>query len=327
MTIKDIAKEAGVSAAAVSRYFNGGSLGKEKQNKIREIVGKYNYVPNQTAQSMRTGKSGQIGVIVPKIHSDSLSQIMHGIADELEKMDYTMILGCAEGKTEREVNYIETMQKNRMEGIILMGTVMTPYLKDAIDHCKIPLVVTGQSFDGVPCVYYDDFNAMKDIAALVFKKRKKVAYIGVMDEDVAVGKNRRLGVLKAAEEAGLNPDDIITVESGFNMEESLVVSRELVSSHPEIDGVICATDSIAHGAMLAVKESGKRVPEDVSITGVGNTLADIVSEPQLSTVQLYFEQCGRTAVGLIEDMISGNKKTSVISTIMLGYDIIERGSV
>ena len=152
MTIKDIAKEAGVSSAAVSRYFNGGSLGKDKQEIIRKVVEKYGYTPNQTAHSMRTGKSGQIGVIVPKIHSDSLSQVMHGIAGELQVNDYTLILGITESDPEREVNYIKTMQLNRMEGIILMGTCMTPHLKNTIAQCDIPIVVMRQAFKGVSCI-------------------------------------------------------------------------------------------------------------------------------------------------------------------------------
>ena len=122
MTIKDIAKEAGVSTAAVSRYFNGGSLGEEKRECIRKVVQKHGFSPNQAASSMRTGKSNEIGVIVLKIHSDSLSQLIHGIATGLAEKDYTMIVGCAEGDTDREVHYIKTMENNGMDGIILMGT-------------------------------------------------------------------------------------------------------------------------------------------------------------------------------------------------------------
>ena len=108
---------------------------------------------------MRTGRSGQIGVIVPYIHSYSMSKIMSGVAESLKENNYSFILGCTDGQKEREAQYIETMQKNGMDGIILMGTAMTPYLRDAIDNSVIPVVVTGQSFSGISSVYHDDVHS------------------------------------------------------------------------------------------------------------------------------------------------------------------------
>ncbi len=327
MTIKDIAKEAGVSTAAVSRYFNGGSLGEEKREIIRRIVEKHDFSPNQAASSMRTGKSNQIGVIVPKIHSDSLSQLMHGIATGLSEKDYTMIVGCAEGSTEREIHYIKTMENSGMQGIILMGTVMRPYLMDTIKHCSIPVVITGQSFTGVPCVYYDDKNAMRELTAMMLKKRKHLAYIGAIEEDLAVGKARRLGALKAFEEAGRDPKELVCVTSGFDIDDGYEAMKKILAKHKKIDGVLCATDSMALGAMLAIRDARKRIPEDVSVAGIGNSRAGKVTTPQLTTVRLFFEQCGETAVRLILERIASEGKSVPISQIRLGYEIIERGSI
>ena len=326
MTIKDIAKEAGVSSAAVSRYFNGGSLGKDKQEVIRKVVEKYGYTPNQTAHSMRTGKSGQIGVIVPKIHSDSLSQVMHGIADELHANDYTLILGITEGDPEREVNYIKTMQVNRMEGIILMGTSMTPHLKNTIDHCDIPIVVTGQAFKGVSSIYYDDFNAMKDLATLMLKKRKKLAYIGATESDPAVGIERKKGVLKAIANDGGIPDDLsYVISEGFEISDGYNAMNKLLKSRKKIDGVLCATDTMAIGAMQAMKEKGIKLPDDISIAAIGNSLAGKVVTPELTTVRLYFEECGKTAVQLLTSMI--RSEDYPVSQTKMGYEIIERRSI
>ena len=327
MTIKEIAEEAGVSSAAVSRYFNGGSLGKEKQERIREVVERNHYVPNVTAQMMRTGRSGQIGVIVPQLYSDSLSKVMMGIADTIDENDYTLILGCTQGKNEREAQYIETMQNNKMEGIILMGTIMTPYLRNAIDACRIPIVVTGQCFDKVPSVYYDDRNAMRELAAYMLTKKKHIAYIGVTEEDIAVGKSRRQGVDKAMEEAGRSPEELPIVLSDFSIEGGYQAMKKLAEIDHEIDGVLCATDSIAHGAMCALREMGKRIPDDVAVGGIGNNKSDILSTPQLTTVQLFFEECGQTAVSLLKGMIQSGRKEQAISHIMLGYTLIKRDSI
>ena len=328
MTIKDIAKEAGVSSAAVSRFFNGGSLGEEKQQRIREVVEKYHYVPNQTAQTMRTGRSGHIGVIVPKIHSDSLSQIMHGIADGLSENDYNMILGVTEGKVEKEVQYINMMTLSHLEGIILMGTTMTPYLKSAIEKCPIPLVITGQSFEGFPCVYYDDLNAMRELAHLMLDKRKNIAYIAAPETDPAVGLKRKEGVIKAFKEKDMDPSKLVSVVTqGFDMKNGYEAMKELFAMRKKIDGVICATDSFALGAMKAIREKKLSIPGDISIAGIGNNLAGQFTTPELTTVRLYFEQCGQTAAKMLGEMIEIGREGYPISQIKLGYEVIKRGSI
>ena len=101
----------------------------------------------------------------------------------------------------------------------------------------------------------------------------------------------------------------------------------LIKDYPDLDGIICATDRIAHGAILALRESGKKVPKDVSVSGVGNSWADIVSQPQLTTVKLYFEDCGRVAVRILMEAIKSGEKDFPVQNVKLGYQIVERGSI
>ncbi|MBE5959516.1 MAG: LacI family transcriptional regulator [Lachnospiraceae bacterium] len=327
MTIKDIAEMAGVSVAAVSRYFNGGSLSEGKKRIIQKVVEENNYVPNAMAQTMRTGKSGNIGVIVPRVNSESFAQIMAGIASEVEENNYSVILAVSENKQEKEVFYIEQMEKSKMDGIILMGTVMTPYLKAAIEKCKIPVVVTGQDFEGIPSVFYDDKGAMCDITKLVLKKKKKLAYIGGPENDIAVGKMRKAGVEKAMEEAGIDKKTLKAVESDFTLQGGYEAMKSILKMKGKVDGVICATDRMAHGAMKAIREAGKKIPEDIAVVGVGDSWADVISSPQLTTVHLYYDKCGHAAVMLLLAMIEHENNNRYISRVMLDYSIIERGSV
>ena len=120
MTIKEVAQLAGVSSAAVSRYINGGSLSDQKREKIRKAIELTGYRPNLMARSMRTGRGGQVGVIVPKIHSDSVSAVMAGISNTLAEAGYMTLLGNAELSDEKEIRYLELMQNNQVAGIILM---------------------------------------------------------------------------------------------------------------------------------------------------------------------------------------------------------------
>lgn len=143
MTIKEVARLAGVSPAAVSRYMNGGSISVEKSEKIKAVIEQTGYRPNPSAQVMRTGRGGQIGIIVPKVYSDSVSQILDGVSARLGEKNYMVILGTTGGDRDKEIRYIESMQNSQVAGIILMGTVMTPRLRDAIAGSEKPVVVTG----------------------------------------------------------------------------------------------------------------------------------------------------------------------------------------
>ena len=328
MTIKEVAGLAGVSSAAVSRYFNGGSLSEEKKERIRKVVEETEYVPNLAAHVMRTGRSGLIGVVVPHIHSDSLSQMMSGIVKTAGNEGYTCILGYSGGSIDREIRIIEGMEKNQMEGIILMGTGTNKKLRHTIEKCEVPLVVTGQSYPNIPSVFHDDENAMRDLAGRMLKKRKHIAFIGVSEEDPAAGKARRIGVEKAFKDAGRDKEELIHVTADFSVDNGYEVTIKLLREHPEVDGILAASDLIAHGALRALKESGRKVPKDCGIAGVGNFWADETSDPPITSIKLYFYECGEAAVKLLLDMLRAEKgETGPVPQIKYGYAITERGSI
>ena len=204
MTISDIAKMAGVSSAAVSRYLNGGPLSEQKREAIREVVEKTGYRPDAAAQTLRTGRVNQIGVIAPSISSQSVGQITAGIASELDQQNYLILLGNTELDEQRELGYLTAMQRNHVAGIILLGCYYSPQLARAFKACRVPLVVTGQRFPEVPCVYNDDRSAARELAQRMLAcGHRRLAYIGGTEKDQAVGLARRQGVQDALNAAGL----------------------------------------------------------------------------------------------------------------------------
>ena len=192
MTIKEVARLAGVSPAAVSRYLNGGPLSKEKRDRVAQAIEETGYRPNLMAKTMRTGKMRQVGIIVPRISSESVNQMMDGIAEELLEKDYLTLLGYSDTSRDRELQYLDTMQSNRVAGIILMATTLSDIKRTSLENCNVPLVITGQNFDGMPCVYHDDFNGVRELTSLMIQKgAKNIVYIGVYENDKAAGLARR----------------------------------------------------------------------------------------------------------------------------------------
>ena len=334
MTIKEVARLAGVSPAAVSRYLNGGPLSKDKKERVAKAIEESGYRPDLMAKTMRTGKLRQVGIIVPRIMSESVHRMMDGIAEELLEKGYLTVLGYSDRSRDRELQYLDIMQSSRVAGIILMATTLTDIKKSSLESCSVPLVITGQNFGGLPCVFHDDFNAVRELTALMIRQgAKRIVYIGVLEEDKAAGLARREGCQEALRSAGFDADNMPRRIADFEAQSGYSAMLELLGENPDLDGVICATDIVAHGAMKALKEKGRRIPEDVMIAGVGDNWADLISTPTLTTVMLHQKRCGLEAAKLLlrlieeEDSESGSKEDALHKSIRLGYRIIERDSL
>lgn len=328
MTISDIAKLAGVSSAAVSRYLNGGPLSEQKRAAIHAVVEQTGYRPDTAAQTLRTGKMNQVGVIVPSISSQSVGQITAGIASELDTKGYMLLLGNTDQDDQRELGYLATMQRNHVAGIILMGSVYTPQMASALKSCRVPVVVTGQHFPEVSCVYNNDRGATQELAQRMLERgRKKLVYIGSGEKDVAVGLDRRLGVQDALRAAGCNEELPRVCCNKLTFEEGKRCMAELLHCCPNLDGVVCATDTLALGAMRVLKDTGRQVGQDVSLAGVGDNWTGSVTEPGLTTVHFYQKQVGIEAARMLLQMLDRSDEPEPVRQINLGYQVIERGSI
>lgn len=329
MTISDIAKMAGVSSAAVSRYLNGGPLSEQKRAIIREVVEKTGYRPDTTAQTLRTGKVNQIGVIAPSIGSQSVGQITAGIASELDARNYLLLLGNTELDAQRELGYLTAMQRNHVAGIILLGSYYTPQLAQALKNCRVPVVVTGQRFPEVACVYNDDHTAARELTQRMLEHgRRRIVYIGGSERDDATGIQRREGVQDALRDAGLDGDQLPRICcNAFTVEEGQRCMQELLTCCPFLDGVVCVTDTVAFGAMHALKQAGRQIGRDVGLAGIGDSWAGSVTDPGLATVRFYQKQVGQEAARILLQMLEEKEHGGPVRQVTLGYQVVERGSL
>ena len=332
MKISEIARMAGVSSAAVSRYINGGSISEEKKQKIKKVIEETGYVPNQTARALRQQRTDSIGIIVPKVNSDSVSNLIEGISAVLNKAGYMAIFGNAENDEKRELDYIRLMQETQLSGILLMGTVLTPKHIGIFRETKMPIVVCGQNHPSVTCVYHDDKGAAKTITRYMIQKgRRKLAYIGVVERDISVGLYRREGVEEGMREENLDPDTLLRSQVFFTADDGYQGMCSILDEGHFPDGVICATDTLAVGAMKALKERGYAIPRDISVAGIGGSVAGEIITPALTTVKLFHRECGERGAQLLLSVIEQHRehpdeKLPVTHT-MFGYSLIERESV
>ena len=323
---------AGVSSAAVSRYINGGSISEEKKQRIKKVIEETGYVPNPTARSLRQQRSDGIGVIVPKFNSDSVSNLIEGVSTVLSKSGYLAVFGNAENDEKRELEYMHLMQETRFAGILLMGTVFTPKHIAFFRESRLPIVVCGQNNPNVTCVYHDDKGAAKEITRYMIQKgRRRIAYIGAVERDISVGVNRREGVEEAMREAQLDPEALVRTQVFFAADDGYKGMNEILDGGYMPDGVICATDTLAVGAIKALRERGYKVPDDIGVAGIGGGFAGTIITPALTTVKLFHRECGERGAKLLLTLIEQQREKPdeklPITQTMFGYSLIERESV
>lgn len=327
MNMKELAKLAGVSPAAVSRYLNGGPLSEEKRRIIRSVIEKTGYQPDAAAQTLRTRSTDIVGLIVPKLDSESVSRLAEGASEVLAEAGYTCQLGVTLNEPEKELSILHLCQNRSVAGVILMGTVLSPALEAFFRTAAMPVVVAGQKFRGVPCVYHDDHGAAMELTRLVLARgRRQLTYISANEQDTAAGLARLQGVRDGLREAGLDPDLPVEISS-FAIEGGFAAMERLLARVPDLNAVLCATDRMAFGAMQALRRAGKRLPEDVSVTGIGDSWAGEHIVPHLTTAHFYYKTCGETAARLLVEQINGAESAVPVRQTMLSYTIMRRDSV
>ncbi len=323
MNINEIAKLAEVSRATVSRYLNDGYVSEEKRERIQKVIEQTGYKPSAQAQMLRTKKTKQVGVIIPKINSESISRMVAGISTVLKEAGFWLLLANTENREKEELEYLKLFAENQVDGIILIGTIITPAHKRALRALQVPVVVLGQRLEGYSCVYQDDYHAAAEAAKLLIEGSRKIGCIGVTEKDKAVGAARKQGFLDVLKENKIAWDESCYEECSFGAEDGYRAAETLFTRHPELDAVFGVTDTIALGAMTWIRESGRRVPEDVAVAGVGDTISGRIVMPKLSSVHFYYKTSGREAARLLLDLMEGKPARK---EIRMGYRANPRGT-
>ncbi len=325
MTIAEIAKLAGVSSAAVSRYLNNGYISDEKKQKIKQVIEQTGYRPSLQAQTLRTKKSKLIGIVLPKINSETISRIVAGISLILSEQGFQILLANTENSVEKELEYLSVFQNNNVEGIIFIATLLRKEHEKIIKQIGVPVVVVGQKVNYTSCIYHNDFLASKELTEIMIcNGRKQIAYIGVTTKDKAAGLERKKGYLEALKSYHIAAEQDIMTEGDFSMEAGYDAMKKLFESGKKIDGIFCATDFIAIGAMKYLKEKKVNIPNDIQIVGIGHTKLSSIITPTLTTAHFYYKTSGQDAAEMLLTLLKEEKK--VIKEIKLGFEIIEQES-
>lgn len=329
LNIIDIAKLAGVSKSTVSRYLNNGYVGAESREKIKAVLDETGFKPQRHAKGMRTKKTNLIGVIVPKISTETPPRVVEGITEIIAPNGYDLLIANTNLSIEKEIEYLRIFKNNQVDGIIFMATKITEKHIEVMDSLEVPIVVVAQRIENYPSVFHDDYSAAKEVTNYLLKKgHKNIGFIGVYEEDISVGFYRKNGYIDGLKENNVEVKNENIKIGVFSQESGYKLAKELMSNKDKPTVIFAVTDNLAIGAIEYLKESGYKIPMDIAIVGMGDSRVSAVITPKLTTVHYHYKTSGRKAAEIMMELLSDKDKSKKnIKNIKLPYRFIERDSV
>ncbi|WP_062352502.1 LacI family DNA-binding transcriptional regulator [Bacillus kwashiorkori] len=328
ITINEIAKLAQVSRTTVSRVLNNsGYVSDEARKRVLKVIEETGYTPSQQARSLRTKETKVVGVILPRISTETASKVVAGIDSVLSEAGYQILLANTNLQMEKELEYIQLLVNRQVDGIILLATNVLPELVAKVEQLSIPIVAVGQTFPNITSVVYDDYHAAKTLTKKFIEKGKtKIAFIGVKETDEAVGVSRKNGFLDAMRENGLEVREEWLITGSFESKFGYQAMKTIFTETDTMpDAVFAATDRLAIGVMSYLKEQNIQIPEQMSIAGIGSSEISKYMSPSLTTVQYENEHAGEIAATILLRNLQGEHVPP--EKIILSYRLIKRDSL
>lgn len=317
VTIYDIAREANVSVATVSRVLNNTAPVKDSTRKrIMDVIEKNQFQPNALARSLLKKETRTIAMILPDITNPFFPEVFWGAENMGREMGYTFFLCDSAGDYKRESEYLAILRERRVDGVIFLGgrinlakcpEDLQREVEDMAQHTPIVLVNGDLRGSGLHRVYTDEVKGAELAAKhLIDLGHREIAFLGGLDY-MNTTQAKIKAVKKTLHEHGLSlpPERIKFGE--FSVQSGRDLMDELLESSNRPTAVLCVNDFTAIGAIKSASEHGLKIPDDISITGFDDTPLSTAVIPELTTVSQNTYELGRLAVETLHKLISGHK--------------------
>lgn len=328
VTIKDIAEKAGVSYATVSRALNYKyGVNPSTRRQILEIASSMNYSPNAIARGLVKKQTHTIGLIIPDITNPFFPEVARGVEDMSEKMGYSIFLCNSNWDKTKENRYVKLLIEKRVDGLILAPSASVITEEDRQIYSRLPVVLMSgvQSGSGTSSVVVDNVKGGYIAGKyLIEKGRKKLCYIGGAEDSFSV-KERFEGFFQAAESSisvSLSPD--LVKFGDYRQKSGYRIMKELLENRNIPDAVFASNDLLAIGVIQAIRASGLKVPEDISVIGFDNIAAAGFGEVELTTIEHPKYRMGELAAGILLEKIDLKPEMQENKRVVLEPELIIR---
>ena len=333
MTMKDIAKEFGISVATVSRALKDSPrISEERRKAIQQYAHEHNFYPNAIGAALRHSKMipmRLIGVIVPEFTHYYFSSILTGIEETAAARGYRIMVALSGEQYEREVRICETFLRSKVCGVIVSQAKDTKnydHYQKLID-AGIPLVFYDRICTGVNAsrVVVDDYmGAYNAVTHLISTGCKRIAFYG-SPMQLEISKNRFNGYKDALLKHGLPVDDSI-IRVCDNRADAELITPEILAIDNHPDGFFAVNDDTAIGILYTAKRAGFRVPEEISICGFTNGQRAVACDPMLTTVEQRGKRVGEEAADILIDKVEGHSPMDKVEKRVVRTRLVIRGT-
>jgi LacI family transcriptional regulator len=331
VTLKDVARVAGVHVSTVSRALDPRTrhlLTDDVVQSIRRVSDELNYRPNAAAATLRTNRSRSVGVVVPDITNPVFPPIIRGIEDGLLTHGYLAILANTDGHLDREAEIADTLRARGVDGLILASVEREDRAISKLAGEGLPIVTVNRSVDdqAVSSVVNDEAGGIR----LILDHLTSLGHLAIANiagpQTFSTGVERYLAFESEREARGLSPGaGLVAFASGFNESEGERCAEELLARGVSFSALVCSNDRLAVGAIAALRRQGLECPADVSVTGYNDMpLADRLSPP-LTTIRIQQYEVGVDAADLLMRMIE-NPLEHEPRHIVRPVELVVRGS-
>ena len=327
VTIRDVAREAHVSVATVSRVFSGaGPVREETRQRVRDIATALRYVPHGGARSLITSKTSTIGVLLPDLYGEFFSEIIRGIDVAARRSGYHLILSSSHNDRSEFEGAMRAM-RGRVDGVIIMSPdidaqALMSNLPDSHPVVLLNCALRGAAFDSVNI---DNTRGARAIVShLVSHGHKRIAIIAGAPRNVD-GHERQLGYRAALRDASIDRNTRWETPGNFTEDSGFEAMRTLLKLRARPTAVFAANDSMAIGALSALREAGVKVPEEMAVAGFDDIPIARHVNPPLTSVHVPIAELGERATDKLLDALA-HKNRHVRRNDVLGTTLVIRSS-
>ena len=326
-TIKEVAAEAGVSTASVSRVLAGvDGVTREVRERVRAAAAKLNYHPNRLARSLRVGQRKVIGVIIPDLRNPFFTAVAYGVEGTLYRAGYTLQLGNSDGQPEREQLQLGIMRGEGVAGLVFIAGNRPSANYDVLRSWDIPLVAVDRSPGGleVDLVCSNNREGMRQAASHLLSLGYPEVAMVTGPAGIDVAEERLGGYRDALRNAGMPLREELIIRSDFRQEGGYAAMTRLLDMPKPPRAVVVANNLMTLGALQAIGERQVRIPDDLALVGFDDMPWASFLRPPLTTVAQSAEELGQVAAQLLLDRLKDPQR--VVRQVVLPTRLMIRAS-
>ncbi|MEU8109251.1 LacI family DNA-binding transcriptional regulator [Nonomuraea muscovyensis] len=313
--IKDVAAQAGVSVATVSRVLNDNpSVTEETRNRVHDAMATLNYRPNAVARSLRTEATRTLGLIIGDILNPFFAELARAVEDEAREAGYTVVIGNADERADQQDHYVRTLMEQRVDGLIICPTAEVTPLVEEVSKGQRPLVFLDRTLTGidVPSVRADGAAAITELVAhLRALGHRRVAFVSGPGT-LSTGRERTAAFLRAAADHGLRvPAEYVRV-GDFRAGSGQRITAELLDLPEPPQAIFLGDNLMALGALDEIRRRGLDIPGDVAVASFDDVPWFNHIQPRITAISQPTAELGRLAVRVILDALRGKTAESVV---------------